>query len=272
MRQAPPNSQRYVDMADLVAMRQPLTIQAGQGSNVLTPAEMLAASARSSGGNQRTVDVGFDPITGMKVDAQQAFVERNQRALMTQMLSGIRRSGSTARSIRPRLRGLGAVDCSTANVTQWSADQTDVLMAAVLSNHGGELLPVLAAVGDAGVCWFQHIMAMPTPSPDAFAAALNILTALQADGFVTSADPTLPATYQFLAQFVVMHGLTAKRAVKLANCGLAMNKANGWSSFGTTWSELCPDVKWFENPLYLGVGAAVIIGAVWFATRKKKVG
>jgi hypothetical protein len=253
-------------------MQQPLTIQSGQGSNILTPAEMLAASARSSGGNQRTVDVGFDPITGMKINAQQAFVERNQRHLMTQMLSGIRRSGSTARSIRPRLRGLGAVDCSTANVTQWSTDQTDVLMAAVLANHGGELFPVLAAVGDAGVCWFQHIMAMPTPSPDAFAAALNILTALQADGFVTSADPTLPATYQFLAQFVVMHGLTAKRAVKLANCGLAMNKANGWSSFGTTWPELCPDVKWYENPLYLGAGAAVIIGAVWFATRKKKAG
>lgn len=269
---SPVNNPQFQAFANHSVLSQPNTIQPGQGRQFISHEEMGVAETISTRSHMRDADIGFDPITGMRRNAQQRTAKASRREVMNVLLRGVRRSGSMARSISFQgLRGLGAVDCSAFNPASLTQDQRDAYTGLLLSVVARpDAFTHLAAAG--AQCWFQHLQRVATEKLDVSPIAAEVAAGLVAAGTLAPDMASAPSVLALISTVTAAGGVTtAKRALQLAKCGAAITAAGGWAQYATAWSESgCMAKAWYENPLYLGGGAALIIGAVWFATRKKK--
>lgn len=260
-----PNIAEAQQDANAVAVIEPLTIQSNQHRGFLNADMRDFEAARGAGRGARNARIAAgDPVARMRRSDQASFVGQSREEIMTMMLHGIRRSGSMARSIQTR--GLGAVDCSSIPPSAWQGAQADAFMAFMFSTAG---LPERTALQNAipGLgCYARFVLDRVDGSLTN--QAQEIAVALKSAGAMV--DPTDSGLLSSLTGLVAAHGLTPKRAVELYNCGVAITKSAGWGDYATSWSNSDCMRSWYENPWYLGAGAAVLIGAVWFATKKKR--
>lgn len=251
-------------------LSQPNTIRPGQGQRFLSAEEMRAGDIISARTYMDNAQVGFDPVTGLRRHAQQRTNAASRREVMNTLLRGVRRSGSMARSIS--FRGLGAVDCSTFSASKMSQPQIDAMTGLLLSVLSrADAFEHLNAAG--AQCWMQHVNGIAMKNLDVLPIAADVVSALRAEGLLPGNVPEQPLIFAVSTVLAAGGVKTVKRAVALAKCGAAITAVGGWAQYETLWaSSPCMTKSWYENPLYLGGGAAVLIGAVWFATRKKKAG
>jgi hypothetical protein len=191
-------------------------------------------------------------------------------------------SGSFARTMTVGRLGTtnpwGNTDCSSFTPTAMSPEQTDAMTALFLSMQGvaqGQepgirLLTALGHVVAARAqCLYQHVNAAASTLPES-PIAQAVVDAMVAGGYLPAANSAQAKPH--ISGYLTTGGVTTvERAMELVACGKAITDASGWGQYETLWaSSDCMAKSWYENPWYLGAGAVAIIGAVWFATRKKK--
>jgi LPXTG-motif cell wall-anchored protein len=193
-------------------------------------------------------------------------------------------SGSFARTMtvgrlgNPLQEAWGNTDCSSFTLTAMSPEQTDAMTALFLSMQGvaqGQEpgIRYLTALGHVmaarAQCLYQHLNAAASTLPES-PIAQAVVDAMVAGGYLSASNAATAKPY-ISADLTAGGVTTVERAMELVACGKAITDANGWGQYETLWaSSACMTKSWYENPWYLGAGAAAIIGAVWFATRKKK--
>lgn len=270
---SPVDNPQFQVLANSSVLMQPNTIRPGQGQRFLSTDELRAEDVITTPVHMRNAEYGYRPVSNIRHNAQQRTNNASRREVMNVLLHGVRRSGSTARSAQfYGTRGLGAVDCSTFNFNALSQEQRDAMVGLMLSVLGRQdAFTHLSAAG--AECWFQYLNTVAQAKPEVSPIAAETIAALVAAGVVSPDLTATPSTLGLVSTILVASNLTTKRAVELAKCGAAITAVGGWAQYATLWAESdCMAKSWYENPWYLGGGAAVIIGAVWFATRKKKAG
>lgn len=249
-------------------MEPSLTVRSMQNAGWQSGIDEIAQNA-GRGGSSMNYVLPRNPMISKKAAYQRLAAQESQAHILTQVLHGIRQSGSTARTAR--ISGLGAVDCAPLmNPGAWAGAQADVHMALtfVAAGSGSNALSKMASTG-VGVCFLSMASSVVPTSNDA-ATGAQIYQALRANGVWGEVGEN--EGIAILSRFVAAFKLTPSRALELLACARDMDAINGWANYGETWKETACGgaVTWYENPLYLGIGAAALIGAVWFATRKKK--
>jgi len=178
------------------------------------------------------------------------------------------------------IRGLGAfgaVDCSAFSPEKLSRVQLDAVAGYILSmlNQPGAAAAQYLATVPAAMqldCWAQRVNQVVSQRAPDSGLGMAAAAALKEQGLATPYS-TAQLTPLLTALTAIFDLHSVEQVIKLAKCGAVITGLNGWARYQELWAEsACMPRSWYENPWYLGGISAVVIGAVWFATRKKKAG